>query len=45
MELLNRQQERMEKGLQPDTIITKVLLVNGGYFIDGHSHPIMTTPL
>jgi pimeloyl-ACP methyl ester carboxylesterase len=45
MELLCRQQERMEKGLKPDTTITKVLLVNGGYFIDGHSHPIMTTPL
>lgn len=44
MELLRRQQERIEKGLTPETTITKVLLVNGGYFIDGHSHPIMTTP-
>jgi pimeloyl-ACP methyl ester carboxylesterase len=45
MELLRRQQERIEKGLRPETTVTKVLLVNGGYFIDGHSHPIMTTPL
>jgi pimeloyl-ACP methyl ester carboxylesterase len=44
MELLRRQQERIEKGLTAETTITKVLLVNGGYFIDGHSHPIMTTP-
>ncbi len=45
MELLRRQQERIEKGLKPETVITKVLLVNGGYFIDGHSHPIITTPI
>jgi pimeloyl-ACP methyl ester carboxylesterase len=45
MELLRRQQERIEKGLKPETIMTKVLFVNGGYFIDGHSHPIMTTPI
>ncbi len=45
MELLRRQQEKFEKGLQPQTIITKVLLINGGYFADGHSHPLMTTPL
>src|SRR6266496_491506 len=45
MELLRRQQERIEKGLKLDTKITKVLLINGGYFIDGHSHPIMTTPI
>ena len=45
MELLRRQQERIEKGLKPATMIIKVLFVNGGYFIDGHSHPIMTTPI
>lgn len=44
MELMRRQQERIEKGLNPETTITKVLLINGGYFIDGHSHPMMTTP-
>lgn len=45
MELLRRQQEKIEKGIQPSTLITKVLLINGGYFTDGHSHPIFTTPL
>ncbi|GGA84862.1 epoxide hydrolase MesT [Puia dinghuensis] len=45
MELLRRQQEKIEKGIQPSTLITKVLLINGGYFTDGHSHPILTTPL
>lgn len=45
MELLSRQQELIERGLKPDTNITKVLMANGGYFVDGHSHPIMTTPL
>lgn len=45
MELLRRQQERIDKELKPETTITKALLANGGYFTDGHSHPIMTTPL
>lgn len=45
IELLRRQQERIAKGLPFGTTVTKVLLVNGGYFIDGHSHPIMTTPV
>jgi pimeloyl-ACP methyl ester carboxylesterase len=45
MELLRRQQEKVEKGIKPSTVITKVLLINGGYFTDGHSHPIFTTPL
>jgi pimeloyl-ACP methyl ester carboxylesterase len=44
MELLRRQQGRIGKGVKPETMITKVLLINGGYFIDGHSHPVMTTP-
>ncbi len=45
MELLRRQQEKIDNGIQPSTIITKVLLINGGYFTDGHSHSIFTTPL
>lgn len=45
MELLRRQQEKVDKGLKPSTVITKVLFINGGYFPDGHSHPIFTTPL
>jgi len=45
MELLRRQQEKTEKGIKPTTVVTKVLLINGGYFTDGHSHPIFTTPL
>ncbi|HEY4108060.1 MAG TPA: alpha/beta hydrolase [Puia sp.] len=45
MELLQRQQERIEKGIKPSTVITKVLFINGGYFTDGHSHPLFTTPL
>jgi pimeloyl-ACP methyl ester carboxylesterase len=42
MELLRRQQE---KGRNLSTVITKVLFINGGYFTDGHSHPLFTTPL
>ena len=45
MELLQRQQEKIEKGIKPSTVITKVLFINGGYFTDGHSHPLFTTPL
>jgi pimeloyl-ACP methyl ester carboxylesterase len=45
MELLRRQQEKTENGIKPSTVITKVLLINGGYFTDGHSHPVFTTPL
>jgi len=45
MELLRRQQEKTEKGITASTVITKVLLINGGYFTDGHSHPVFTTPL
>jgi len=45
LELLSRQIDNLKKGLTPDTIITKVLLINGGLFADSHSHPFMTTPL
>lgn len=45
MELLQRQQEKIDNGIKPSTVITKVLFINGGYFPDGHSHPVFTTPL
>jgi pimeloyl-ACP methyl ester carboxylesterase len=45
MELLRRQEEKLDKGIKPSTTITKVLFINGGYFPDGHSHPVFTTPL
>jgi len=45
MELLRRQEEKLDKGIKLSTTITKVLFINGGYFSDGHSHPIFTTPL
>lgn len=45
LELLARQEERIEKGVVLDYEITGVLLINGGYFADAHSHPLMTTPL
>lgn len=45
LELLSRQQERIEKGEPAVTRIEKVLIVNGGLFADGHSHPWVTTPL
>ncbi len=44
LELLRRQQERISKGIPLDTTINKVLLINGGYFADAHSHPYLTTP-
>lgn len=45
LELLRRQQEKTENGIKPLTVINKVLFINGGYFADGHSHPLFTTPL
>ena len=44
LELLSRQQERMEGGADLGCKIVGVLLINGGYFTDAHSHPLMTTP-
>jgi pimeloyl-ACP methyl ester carboxylesterase len=41
MELLRRQKEKTSDKVT----ISKVLFINGGYFSDAHSHPIMTTPL
>lgn len=43
LELLSRQIEN-ERGGQ-ETLIHGALLINGGYFSDSHSHPILTTPL
>lgn len=45
LELLQRQRERLEKGIANTTTIHHVLAVNGGLFADGHSHPWTTTPL
>jgi len=45
LELLSRQQERLDSGSKPVTRIEKVLMVNGGLFADAHSHPWNTTPL
>jgi pimeloyl-ACP methyl ester carboxylesterase len=44
MELLQRQKERMAAGIG-FPFIEHVLIVNGGLFADGHSHPFTTTPL
>ncbi len=45
LELLSRQQERLDSGSKPVARIEKVLIVNGGLFADAHSHPWLTTPL
>lgn len=45
LELLSRQQERLDKDSQTGTRIEKVLIINGGLFADAHSHPWLTTPL
>lgn len=45
LELLSRQQERLEKGVKPYTNIVGVLFINGGLFADGHTHPLLTTPV
>ncbi len=44
LELLSRQEERMKEDTDFSPIIEGVLLINGGYFADAHSHPLMTTP-
>ena len=44
LELLSRRQERLDRGDDPGTRITGVLLINGGLFADAHSHPLMSTP-
>ena len=45
MELLRRQQDRQNSFGEDVTKISGVMVVNGGLFADGHSHPFMTTPL
>jgi pimeloyl-ACP methyl ester carboxylesterase len=45
LELLSRQQERLDYGSKPVARIERVLIVNGGLFADAHSHPWLTTPL
>jgi pimeloyl-ACP methyl ester carboxylesterase len=44
LELLSRQEERLNQGTHSGTRIEGVLMANGGYFADAHSHPLMTTP-
>jgi pimeloyl-ACP methyl ester carboxylesterase len=45
LELLARQQERLERGEPLTTRIESSLIANGGLFADAHSHPWQTTPL
>lgn len=45
LELLSRQQERLDSGSTLVTRIERVLIINGGLFADAHSHPWLTTPL
>jgi len=45
LELLNRQQDRLDSGSKLATRIEKVIMINGGLFADAHSHPWDTTPL
>ena len=44
LELLSRQEERLNQDTDSGTKIEGVLMANGGYFADAHSHPLMTTP-
>ena len=45
LELLSRQQDRRAKGAELTTRIEGVLLINGGLFVDAHTHPWFTTPV
>lgn len=45
LELLSRQQERLDRGKELGSRIVGVLLINGGLFADAHSHPWWSTPL
>ena len=45
LELLSRQQDRREQGVDQTTKIEGVLLINGGLFADAHTHPWFTTPV
>ena len=45
LELLSRQQERLDGTSRQGTRIERVLMINGGLFADAHSYPWLTTPL
>lgn len=45
LELLARQQDRRDRGIDLTTRIEGVLLINGGLFADAHTHPWFTTPV
>lgn len=45
MELLARQQDRLDAGEELTTRIEGVVLINGGLYVDGHTHPWYTTPI
>jgi pimeloyl-ACP methyl ester carboxylesterase len=45
LELLSRQLDRRQQGVEQNTNIEGVLLINGGLFADAHSHPWFTTPV
>jgi len=45
LELLARQQERLDAGQKLTTRIEGVVLINGGLYVDGHTHPWYTTPI
>jgi len=45
LELLARQQERLAAGQKLTTRIEGVVLINGGLYVDGHTHPWYTTPI
>ena len=45
LELLSRQLERAARGVASTTRIEGVLLINGGLFVDAHTHPWFTTPV
>ena len=45
LELLSRQQERLDRGAGLAVKIEGVLFANGGLFADAHSHPLVTTPI
>ena len=45
LELLSRQQELRDGGVEPATRIEGILSINGGLFADAHTHPWLTTPV
>ncbi|MEK7639382.1 MAG: alpha/beta hydrolase [Patescibacteria group bacterium] len=44
LELLSRFIEKRGRGETPHTTITDLVCINGGLYVDSHSHPLMTTP-